>query len=98
MVTQGTRFRQVQAARSRNTLHPMCLFVLILDALGVVLFEGGPCPPLYTREGRVTSPSPSQVQLQSSTRYGLSSFHIHTRLVRVGYAYPLDLIMSEYVP
>src|SRR5687767_13557426 len=38
------------------------------------IFRGGPCPPLYAREDRVTSPSPSRVLLQSHTRYGPSSF------------------------
>ena len=89
---QGTRFRQVRAARSRNTLRPVCWFVLIVREIDVLMIgypEGGPCPALYAREGRVTSLSPSRVLLQSSTWYlARVVFHKHTRLVREGYAYP----------
>ena len=77
MVTQGTRVRQVRAARSRNTLRPVCWFVLILDELELLL-RGVPARPYI--HGRAGLQVRVLVEYYYRVLLGKARvvFHIHT--------------------
>ena len=61
-MVQGTQgFRQVRAAKCE---YPTSCVVACI-ALGVDVFGGGPCPPLYILGGQGYMESPSRVLLES---------------------------------
>ena len=101
-MVQGTqRFRQVRAA---SCVIPMSCVVVCI-ALGVDVFGGGPCPPLYIWGDRVTwkvlaeySWSPTTTQSDSFLCTATSSTPIRIVIREVRYIHELFLTLEHSMP
>ena len=98
-MVQGTQgFRQVRAAKCE---YPTSCVVACI-ALGVDVFRGGPCPPLYIRGDSVTwkvlaeySWSPTTTQSGSFLCTAASSTHIRVVTKEIRYIHGLSLTLEH---
>ena len=78
--------------------------VVVCIALGVDVFSGGPCPPLYIRGGRITwkvlaeySWSPTTTQSSSFLYTAVSSTPIRVVTKEVRYIHELSLTLKHSI-